>query len=144
METKMDEKIKNLFLKHEIKNIAIVGFSPDSTKDSHKVGMYLACHKFNIFAIYPKGEKIGEVPIYHTLSEVLESKKIDCVLAFRKAQACLDIAYEIIESKHKIKLFWMQLGIENGLAKEILESNHILVAQNICIMLELEKLKLKT
>ncbi|MWV61388.1 CoA-binding protein [Helicobacter saguini] len=137
----MNKKIKNLFLNNEIKNIAVVGFSPDSTKDSHKVGMYLFNHGFNVFAIYPKGKSIGKVPIFHTLSTLLESKQIDCVVVFRKSQYCIDIAKEILKSKHKIRIFWMQLGIENNHAKEILESNNILVVENKCIMIELKSLK---
>lgn len=126
----------------KIKNIAVIGFSPNPAKDSHKVGMYLKNQGYNIFAIYPKGEKIGDLPIYKSLKCVAENNKIECVVVFRKSEACLEIAKEILNLNLKIKLFWMQQGIQNENAKKILESNSIKVVQNLCIMLELEKLKL--
>ncbi len=127
----------------QIHTIAIVGLSPDSSKDSNMVARYLLAHHFCIIPIYPKqGEILGQ-RVYTSLREALDSCDVDMVVVFRKSEACVQIAQEVLESKHLPKVFWLQLGIENEQAKQMLESKGIQVVQNHCVKIEYAQYKNK-
>ncbi|PAF42962.1 CoA-binding protein [Helicobacter sp. 11S03491-1] len=124
----------------EAKKIAIVGLSPDESKDSHQVGKYLQKIGYQIIPIYPKGENILGEKVYQELLEAIEDQKPDIVVVFRKAQACLQIALEVLKAKILPKVFWMQLGIWNPDARNILESKGIEVIENKCIKIEHQRI----
>lgn len=123
-----------------IKNIAIIGLSPNPTKDSHQVALYLQNHGFNIIPIYPKEDFILNQKVFTTYTQALQENTIDTVVIFRKSEACLKVAEEIINQPHYPKLVWLQLGIENLEAQKLLESKNISVIQNKCIKIEHQKL----
>ena len=50
------EEIKNIF--KSVKTIAVVGLSPDPSKDSNHVAEYLQQAGYKIIPIYPKNEII--------------------------------------------------------------------------------------
>ncbi|PAF44949.1 CoA-binding protein [Helicobacter sp. 11S02629-2] len=124
-----------------VKDIAIVGLSPDVSKDSNMVGRFLQNRGFNIIPIYPKKQEILGKMSYPSLSEALNSgESFQIVVVFRKSAAVLDIAKEVLDlqDKNKIKCFWMQLGISNKEAKALLEKAGIVVVEDKCIKLEME------
>ncbi|ANE35800.1 CoA-binding domain protein [Campylobacter iguaniorum] len=118
-----------------MKNIAVVGFSPDESKDSNKVGKYLIDQGFNVYPIYPKDGQIYGKSIYKSLSDVNEP--IDTVVMFRKGEFATTLIDEVI-SVGAIN-FWLQLGIINDDAKEKAVKNGINFVQNACIMVEHKK-----
>ena len=63
-----DAGIKDIF--SMCKSIAIIGLSPDPTKDSHKVARYLQECGFKIYPIYPKEETILGEKVYRSLLEI--------------------------------------------------------------------------
>ncbi|RUT51121.1 CoA-binding protein [Campylobacter fetus] len=120
---------------NSMKNIAVIGFSPEPAKASNMVGHYLIKQGFNVYPVYPKEGEIYGRKIYKSLKDI--NDPIDTVVMFRKsefASSLLDEAYDI-----GAKNLWLQLGIENDevMAKaEILGINFI---QNACIMVEHKK-----
>ncbi|WP_257875384.1 CoA-binding protein [Helicobacter sp. 12S02232-10] len=62
------------------------------------------------------------------------------VVVFRKSESCVQIAREILISGFLPKIFWMQLGISNQEAKDMLESESISVVENKCIKIEHQRL----
>ncbi|PAF44816.1 CoA-binding protein [Helicobacter sp. 11S02596-1] len=124
----------------EAKKIAIVGLSPDVSKDSHQVGKYLLNAHYQVVPIYPKGDSILGQKVYHDMTEALRTERPDIVVVFRKSEACVQIAQEILASGFLPKVFWMQLGISNAQAKDMLESQGISVVANQCIKIEHQRL----
>ncbi|PAF46362.1 hypothetical protein BKH46_07790 [Helicobacter sp. 12S02634-8] len=122
------------------KTIAIIGLSPDTTKDSHQVGKYLLQVGYSIVPIYPKEDEILDQKVYANLQEALWAKKPDIVVVFRRSEHCQAIAQEILQAKFLPQVFWMQLGITNQQAKDMLESQHIKVVQDKCIKIEHQRL----
>lgn len=113
--------------------IAIVGLSPESSKDSYRVASYLQAQGYRIVPIYPKEDTIlGEV-VYRSLGDI--PFDIDSVVIFRKPDAVMAIAQEIL-SRHDISIVWLQLGIVNDEAAMILQESGRRVVQNRCIMVE--------
>ncbi|NPA28268.1 MAG: CoA-binding protein [Epsilonproteobacteria bacterium] len=129
------QEIKEILQKY--KNIAIVGASPNPTKDSHKVTKYMIDAGYNVFPIYPKEDEILGQKVYRSLLDI--DKKVDIVVVFRKPEAVKAVAEAAIK-RGDVDVLWTQLGIVNNEAAKMAEENGIKVVQNLCIKIEHQKL----
>lgn len=131
-----NEIIKNILTTS--KTIAIIGLSPDSDKDSHKVAKYLQEEGYKIIPIYPKGDIILNEKVYKSLSEIKD--KIDIVNVFRKADALEEIVQDVLK-RDDISTVWSQKGIVNNEAMQKAKQKGLNTIQNKCIMIEDKILK---
>lgn len=122
---------------NSMKNIAVVGFSPDSNKASNHVGCYLIDMGFNVFPIYPKSGEIKGRKIYQSIDEI--SEKIDTIVMFRKAEFATELVKKAINLG--VKNLWLQLGIVNDEAKQIAQDAGLNFIQDACIMIEHKRFK---
>ena len=124
-------EIKAIF--EDTKTIAVLGLSPDESKDSHKVAKHLKEAGFKIIPVYPKEEEILGEKVYRSLAEIPFA--VDMVDIFRKPAALDPIADACIE-RGDVKYFWAQKGIVNNAAAEKAEKAGMKVVQNYCSMVE--------
>lgn len=117
----------------DVKTIAILGLSPDSTKDSYRVAEYLKNAGYTIVPVYPKEETILGEKVYRSLAEIPFA--VDMVNIFRKPDALDAIADACIE-RGDVKVFWAQKGIVNNEAAEKAVTAGMRVVQNHCSMVE--------
>lgn len=117
----------------DVKTIAILGLSPDSTKDSYRVAEYLKNAGYTIVPVYPKEETILGEKVYRSLAEIPFA--VDMVNIFRKPDALDAIADACIE-RGDVKVFWAQKGIVNNEAVEKAVTAGMRVVQNHCSMVE--------
>lgn len=125
------EEIKEIF--DSIKTIAVLGLSPNETKDSHKVAKYLQSMGYKIVPVYPKEDTILGEKVYRSLLEI--PFDVDMVNIFRKPAALDPIADACIEKKN-VKVFWAQKGIVNNVAAQKAQDAGMKVVQNMCSMVE--------
>ena len=125
------QEIKEIF--DSVKSIAVIGLSPDESKDSHRVAKYLQEHGFKIVPIYPKGDTILGEKVYRSLLEI--PFDVDMVDIFRKP-AALDPVADACIKKGNVKVFWAQKGIVNNAAAKKAEDAGMMVVQNMCSMVE--------
>ncbi len=125
------QEIKEIF--DSVKTIAVLGLSPDESKDSHQVAKYLKEHGFTIIPVYPKEDEILGEKVYRSLLEI--PFDVDMVNIFRKPAALNPIADACIE-KGNIKVFWSQKGIVNNEAAGKAKDAGMKVVQNMCSMVE--------
>lgn len=125
------EEIKTIF--KNIKTIAVLGLSPDSSKDSYRVAEYLKMVGYQIVPVYPKEDVILGEKVYRSLAEIPFA--VDMVNIFRKPDALDAIADACIE-RGDVKVFWSQKGIVNNHAAEKAKAAGIEVVQNHCTMVE--------
>ncbi|EAL3938167.1 CoA-binding protein [Campylobacter lari] len=118
-----------------MKNIAIIGLSPNQDKPSHFVSKYLQDLGYKIYPIYPKEDFILNERVYRNLKEI--PFEIDTAIMFRKASFANEI-FEDLLSKN-IKNFWMQLGIVNNEIMQKCKKYGINCVQDRCIKIELQK-----
>lgn len=111
------------------KNIAIIGISSDAEKPSYRVAEYLKNQGYRIIPVNPKYDEVLGERCYKNLSEI--DIPVDIIDVFRKKEDILPITEEAIKIKPKI--FWMQLGIENKEARNLLEREGIYVVENTCL-----------
>lgn len=118
-----------------MKNIAIIGLSPNQDKPSHFVSKYLQDLGYKIYPIYPKEDFILNERVYRNLKEV--PFEVDTVVMFRKASFANEIFEDLLSKK--IKNFWMQLGIINEEIMQKCKKYGINCVQDRCIKIELQK-----
>ena len=126
----MDE-VKEIF--DSVKTIAVLGLSPDESKDSHRVAKYLQAQGYKIVPIYPKGETILGEKVYNSLADIPFA--VDMVDVFRKA-AALDAIADACIARGDVKVFWAQKGIVNNEAAKKAQDAGMRVVQNQCTMVD--------
>ena len=126
-----NEEIIEIF--KNTKTIAIAGLSPDASKASNMVAVYLQNAGFKIVPIYPKEDTILGEKVYRTISEV--PFKIDMVDIFRKPDAIAAIVDEVI-ARGDIDTVWTQLGLVNNEAASKAKEAGLKVVQNKCTKIE--------
>jgi len=125
------DEIRAIF--EDTKTIAVLGLSPDPSKDSHRVAKYLQEAGFKIVPVYPKEEEILGEKVYRSLAEI--PFPVDMVDIFRKP-AALDAVADACIARGDVKYFWAQKGIVNNAAAEKAERAGMKAVQNHCTMVE--------
>ena len=115
------------------KTIAIAGLSPDSSKASNMVAVYLQNAGFKVIPVYPKEDMILGEKVYRTISEI--PFKIDMVDIFRKPDAIATIIDEVI-ARGDVDTVWTQLGLVNNTAALKATEAGLKVVQNKCTKIE--------
>lgn len=123
------------------KKIAILGLSPDAQKPSNKVAKYLQDKGYSIIPIYPKGGEILGIKAYTSLQDAFRQETdIDLLNVFRKSEALLEVAQEVLSLPYLPKCVWVQLGLNNKEAKELLENTGITYFEDACIKIEHQRI----
>ena len=115
------------------KTIAIAGLSPDASKASNMVAVYLQNAGFKIVPVYPKEDTILGEKVYRNISEI--PFKIDMVDIFRKPDAIAEIIDEAI-ARGDVDTVWTQLGLVNNEAAALAKEAGLKVVQNKCTKIE--------
>ena len=132
-------EIKEIFSKY--KTIAMVGVSNDPTKASTIVMKYMQEYGFKVYPVNPRveGQKILGQEVFAKISDIKD--QIDIVDVFRPSKEVYDIAQDTI--KIGAKVLWLQLGIRDEKARELMEKNDIKYVENKCTKMEYQKYFLK-
>lgn len=125
------------------KTIAVVGLSPKVHRDSYEVAEYMQLQGYRIIPINPVAAAsntpiLGE-KVYASLLEAAKVEKIDMVDCFRNSADIPPIATEAVQIKAKV--LWMQLGIDNAVAKSEAEAAGLAVVENRCLLIDHRRLK---
>ena len=131
--------IKEVLSKY--KSIAMVGVSNDPTKASTIVMKYMQKYGFKVYPVNPRaaGQKILGEEVFATISDIKD--KVDIVDVFRPSKEVYAIAEDAI--KIGAKVLWLQLGIRDEKAKDLMEKNNIEYVDNKCTKMEYQKYFLK-
>ena len=132
-----EDKIPEIL--HNSKNIAVVGISEKTDRDSYGVAEYLKKQGYTIIPINPGLKEWNGIKAYPDLLSVPGSMKIDVVDIFRKPDAVVPIVRDAL--KRKPSAIWMQEGVINNDAAEIARNAGVLVVMDRCMMKEHHKIK---
>tara|TARA_Y100000590_G_scaffold465339_1_gene637362 strand:+ start:1748 stop:2215 length:468 start_codon:yes stop_codon:yes gene_type:complete len=102
---------------------------------------YLQEFGYKVIPVNPfsVGKKINGETVVEKLEDIKEP--IDIVNVFRPSEEAVNIANNAI--KVGTKALWLQYGIQNEIAKKIVETNNIIYIANKCIKQEYQRLFLK-
>ena len=131
--------IKDILSKY--KSIAMIGVSNDHTKASTIVMKYMQKYGFKVYPVNPRaaGQKILGEEVFATISDIKD--QVDIVDVFRPSKEVYAIAEDAI--KIGAKVLWLQLGIRDEKAKDLMEKNNIEYVDNKCTKMEYQKYFLK-
>ncbi|WP_075485919.1 CoA-binding protein [Candidatus Pelagibacter communis] len=131
--------IKEVLSKY--KSIAMVGVSNDPTKASTIVMKYMQKYGFKVYPVNPRaeGQKILGEEVFAKISDI--NDQVDIVDVFRPSKEVYAIAEDAV--KIGAKVLWLQLGIRDEKAKELMEKNDIEYIENKCTKMEYQKYFLK-
>ena len=133
----------------ESKTIAMVGVSSIKKEVSTNIRRrpstivmkYMQEFGYKVIPVNPfsAGEKIHGETIVANLNDI--KIPIDIVDVFRPSKEVVAVAKDAI--KIGAKVFWLQYGIQNDEAKQMVESKNIFYISNKCIKQEYQRLFLK-
>ena len=131
------------------KTVAMVGVSSAKKENTSNiirrpsiiVMNYLQEFGYKVIPVNPfsVGKKINGETIVEKLEDIADP--IDIVNVFRPSNEVPSIAKQAV--KKGTKVLWLQYGIQNQEAKEIIESENIIYIANKCIKQEYQRLFLK-
>ena len=107
-------------------------------EESHGVDLLILSKESNL-VISSVGKKINGEVFVEKLEDIKES--IDIINVFRPSNESPQIAKDAIKTRAKV--FWLQYGIQNEEAKNIVESQNMTYIANKCIKQEYQRLFLK-
>ena len=127
--------IKEVLSKY--KSIAMVGVSNDPTKASTIVMKYMQKYGFKVYPVNPRaeGQKILGEEVFAKISDI--NDQVDIVDVFRPSKEVYAIAEDTV--KIGAKVLWLQLGIRDEKAKELVKKNDIKYIENKCTKMEYQK-----
>jgi len=130
-----EQEIKALLTKY--KKFVVYGLSPDPTKASNSVPLYMRDQGCDIVGTYPKIHQNGGFKIYQNLSEVpAEYRKF--VDVFRSSDKIPEIVDEVLKMGG-VEVLWLQLGISNSVAEILAENAGLKVISDRCLAIEHRK-----
>jgi predicted CoA-binding protein len=105
------------------KTIAMIGVSKDPKKPSTIVMKYMQEYGFKVIPVNPKakGDKILGEEVFEKITDI--KQKVDIIDVFRPSNEVYAIAEDAV--KIGAKVLWLQLGIRDEKAKELVEKNDI-------------------
>ena len=110
------------------KTIAVVGFSADPSKPSHRAPMELARRGWTVIPVNPNVTEIAGMKAYPTLADV--PGPIDLVDVFRPAAEAGDIAAQA--AKAGAKALWLQVGITSTEARDVAAAAGMAFVEDQC------------
>ena len=148
----MQSEISDRLIKDSLasaKTIAMVGVSSIKKENSSNiirrpsiiVMTYLQEFGYKVIPVNPfsLGKKINGEKVFGKLEDINDT--VDIVNVFRPSSEAPTFAEQAVEIGTKV--LWLQFGIQNQRAREIVEAKNILYVSNKCIKQEYQKLFLK-
>ena len=119
-------------LLRRVKNIAVVGLSPNPARPSHGVAEAMQGFGFNIIPVHPRAVEVLGAKAYRRLADI--PFEVDLVNVFRRAEHLDEIVDECLALK--LKAIWIQQGIINKSAALRARQGGMIVIMDRCIYVD--------
>ena len=113
-----------------LKNIAVVGLSPNPARSSNYVSKYMLENDYNIIPVNPGHKSIFDIVCFSSLDKIPHS--IDIVNVFRNSKYVLPIIKDTLSIKSKV--IWLQNGVESDEGKILALKSGVKFVSNDCIL----------
>jgi uncharacterized protein len=133
----MDDDVRALLT--STKAWAVVGCSPDPSRDSHRIAAMLQQRGFTVIPVNPRETEILGERCYPSVTDIPDDVDVDVVDVFRRAdQAGVHVDEAI--ARPGVKGVWLQLGVIDDAAAQRARKAGLLVAMDRCPAIELPRL----
>jgi len=117
---------------------AVVGCSPNPSRDSHRIAALLKHRGFTVVPVNPVAEEILGERCYPSVADIPAEIEVDVVDVFRRSDAAGEHVDEAIA--RGAKGVWLQLGVIDHDAAARARDAGLLVAMDRCPAIELPRL----
>lgn len=122
------------------RTIALVGWSPNPARPSHRVAAYLAARGYRVIPVNPGHAgraALGEV-VRADLAAIAEP--VDMVDIFRASEHVAGVVEQALAHLSGLRTVWLQLGVESAEGTAMAEARGVTVVQNRCPAIEIPRL----
>ncbi len=131
-------KVEIRTILRDSKTIAVVGISDREDRASKYVSEYMQREGYTIYPVNPNITEWNGIKAYDSVLDL--PVEVDIVDVFRSSSAAVPIAVDVVAAGAKV--MWLQQGVFNEQAAEIVSSGGVAVVMDTCIMVEHKSLKL--
>jgi predicted CoA-binding protein len=117
---------------------AVVGCSPDPSRDSHRIAQVLQRHGFRVIPVNPAVDQLLDERCYPSLSAIPSDEGVEVVDIFRRADQAAAHVDEAIRAG--ARAVWMQLGVIDEAAAVRALAAGLEVVMDRCPAIELPRL----
>jgi uncharacterized protein len=121
----------------ESKRIAVVGASDRTERPSNQVTARLIARGYDVTPVNPRVVAVHGEDARPSLGEV--SGPIDIVDVFRRAEHAPDVARQAVEVG--ARALWLQQGVRSEEARRIAEDGGLLYVEDVCLAVEVDRLR---
>ena len=118
---------------------AVVGCSPDPSRDSHRIAALLQSRGYRVIPVNPAVDEVLGERCYPSLADIPASESVEVVDVFRRSAAAgahVDEAIAIGASA-----VWLQLGVIDHAAADRARAAGLRVVMDRCPAIELPRLQ---
>ncbi|OUD09325.1 CoA-binding protein [Marivivens niveibacter] len=135
-----DDTLKDIFA--NVKTISLVGASAKPERPSHQVMAFLQSKGFRVIPVNPglEGQELLGERVFADVSAI--EGQVDMIDIFRNSDAVPEITDAALNAFPKLKVIWMQLGVTHSAAAEKAEAEGVIVIQDRCPKIEINRLGL--
>ena len=117
------------------KTWAVVGCSPDPSRESHGVAAFMQARGYDIIPVNPGVDSVLGEKCWPDLLGIPDERGVEVVDIFRKSEAAEDVVRDAIQIG--AKAVWMQIGVINEAAYRLAEEAGLDVVMDRCPKIEL-------
>lgn len=132
----MDDDVRAILT--ETRTWAVVGCSPDPSRDSNRIARLLHRSGYRVVPVNPAVDEVLGERCYPSLTDVPEDEGIEVVDLFRRSEAVAAHVDEAIAMG--AGAVWMQLGVIDSVAADRARAAGLRVVMNRCPAIELPRL----
>ncbi len=121
------------------KTIALVGYSADETRTSHRIAHYLADAGFDVIPVNPKYQEAMGRTCYAKVSQIPAEIQVDLVNIFRQPRFVEGVVQDIVarmEATGDRPVVWTQIGVHSQEAEALADEAGLPYVRNRCTMVE--------
>lgn len=135
-----DDELRGILTSTKV--IALVGWSPNADRPSHRVAAYLVAKGYRVIPVNPgqAGKVVLGETVRANLSDIPE--EVDMVEIFRRSGEVGPVVDEALRALPGLKTIWMQLGVEDTVAAAKARLAGVAVVMNRCPAIEIPHLGL--
>jgi len=132
-----DEALRRVLTSTKV--IAMVGWSPNPDRPSHRVAAFLSAHGYRVIPVNPghAGSVVRGEVVQARLSDIPEP--VDMVDIFRRSEEVGPVVAEAM-TLPGLKVIWMQLGVSHEDAAALARAAGLSVVMDRCPAIEVPRL----
>lgn len=133
-----DELVREILSR--VRTVAVVGFSANPDRPSHRVARYLLTRGYRVVPVNPGlgGQVILGQEVRAALADIREP--VDMVDIFRRSEEVMGVTEQALALSPLPFAIWTQLGVRDDSAAQLAREKGVRVVQDRCPAIEIPRL----